>query len=82
DMSKAFIAGVGQHLPQAAIAFDGFHVVQLANRAVDAVRRQEAGGKRRALAQEDPLVLAQGQRQVDRWIGCPTPDSRPPGRGG
>jgi transposase len=39
DMSKAFIAGAAQHLPTAAIAFDGFHVVQLANRAVDAVRR-------------------------------------------
>ena len=46
DMSKAFIAGAGQHLPQAAIAFDGFHVVQMANRAVDAVRRQEARGER------------------------------------
>ena len=46
DMSKAFIAGAGQHLPQAAIAFDGFHVVQLANRAVDAVRREEARGER------------------------------------
>lgn len=46
DMSKAFIAGVAQHLPQAAIAFDGFHVVQLANRAVDAVRREEARGER------------------------------------
>lgn len=46
DMSKAFIAGTGQHLPQAAIAFDGFHVVQMANRAVDAVRREEAGGER------------------------------------
>jgi transposase len=42
DMSKAFIAGVAKHLPQAAVAFDGFHVVQLANRAVDAVRREEA----------------------------------------
>lgn len=46
DMSKAFIAGAAQHLPTAAIAFDGFHVVQLANRAVDAVRREEARGER------------------------------------
>ena len=42
DMSKAFIAGVAKHLPNAAVAFDGFHVVQLANKAVDAVRREEA----------------------------------------
>ena len=41
DMSKAFIAGAAQYLPKAAVAFDGFHVVQLANKAVDAVRRQE-----------------------------------------
>lgn len=42
DMSKAFIAGAAKHLPTAAVAFDGFHVVQLANKAVDAVRREEA----------------------------------------
>ena len=42
DMSKAFIAGAARHLPGAAVAFDGFHVVQLANKAVDAVRREEA----------------------------------------
>jgi transposase len=46
DMSKAFIAGVAQNLPTAAVAFDGFHVVQLANRAVDAVRREESRGER------------------------------------
>jgi transposase len=45
DMSKAFIAGTAEHLPAAAVAFDGFHVVQLANRAVDAVRREEARGE-------------------------------------
>jgi len=46
DMSKAFIAGAAKHLPTAAIAFDGFHVVQLANKAVDAVRREEAREER------------------------------------
>jgi transposase len=46
DMSKAFISGAAEHLPGAAIAFDGFHVVQLANRAVDAVRREEARSER------------------------------------
>ena len=46
DMSKAFICGAAKHLPAAAIAFDGFHVVQLANRAVDGVRREEARGER------------------------------------
>ena len=42
DMSKAFITGSAKYLPGAAIAFDGFHVVQMANKAVDAVRREEA----------------------------------------
>jgi transposase len=46
DMSKAFMAGAAQHLPAAAIAFDGFHVVQLANAAVDSVRREEARDER------------------------------------
>ena len=46
DMSKAFIAGAAEHLPTAAIAFDGFHVVQLANRALETVRREEATGER------------------------------------
>ncbi len=38
--------GGGQHLPAAAMAFDGFHVVQLANAAVDSVRREEARDER------------------------------------
>ncbi|BBE10963.1 hypothetical protein HH1059_03490 [Halorhodospira halochloris] len=41
DMSKAYIAGVQRYLPEAAITFDAFHVVQLANQAVDEVRRAE-----------------------------------------
>ena len=31
DMSKAYIAGVGKHLPNAGIIFDRFHIIQLAN---------------------------------------------------
>lgn len=42
DMSKAFIAGVSRVLVNADITFDAFHVIQLANRAVDEVRRREA----------------------------------------
>lgn len=41
DMSPAFIAGVREHLPQASLTFDKFHVVKLINDAVDAVRREE-----------------------------------------
>ena len=41
DMSKAYIAGVTRYLPNAEITFDKFHIIQLANAAVDEVRRQE-----------------------------------------
>jgi len=40
-MSRAYIAGVGRHLPNAAITFDRFHVIQLANAALEEVRRAE-----------------------------------------
>lgn len=41
DMSRAYIAGVGKHLPNAAITVDRFHVVKLANEALEEVRRAE-----------------------------------------
>ena len=41
DMSPAFIKGVGETLPNAAITFDKFHAVKLVNDAVDQVRREE-----------------------------------------
>ncbi len=42
DMSKSYIAGVGELLPNAEITFDPFHVMAIVNKAVDLVRRQEA----------------------------------------
>ncbi|TMN22629.1 ISL3 family transposase [Lentibacillus cibarius] len=41
DMSPAFIKGASEYFPDAAITFDKFHVIQEANKAVDAVRRTE-----------------------------------------
>lgn len=41
DMSKAFIKGVAEHLPNARITFDKFHVIAHANAAVDMTRRIE-----------------------------------------
>lgn len=41
DMAKSFIAGAREHLPQAQICFDPFHMVKLANEALDQVRRAE-----------------------------------------
>lgn len=41
DMSPAFIKGVGEHLPNARITFDKFHVIAHASLAVDKTRRIE-----------------------------------------
>jgi transposase len=41
DMSGAFIKGCAEHLPEARITFDKFHVVWHANAAVDKMRRIE-----------------------------------------
>jgi len=42
DMGAAFEAGIRENFPNAEITFDKFHVVKLANEAVDQVRREEA----------------------------------------
>jgi transposase len=41
DMSAAYIKGVGEHLPDAQITFDKFHVIAHASAAVDKTRRVE-----------------------------------------
>jgi len=41
DMSPAFIKGVTDHLPDARITFDKFHVIAHASTAVDKMRRAE-----------------------------------------
>jgi len=42
DMSPAFIKGIEENFPQASITFDKFHVIKIANEALDKVRRREA----------------------------------------
>lgn len=56
DMSPSYIAGVAEHLPEAEVTFDPFHVVAIINKAVDAVRREEV--------KENPLL--KGSRYV--WL--------------
>ena len=41
DMSAAYAKGVAVALPQAQISYDRFHVIAMANEAMDGVRRQE-----------------------------------------
>jgi len=42
DMSKAFIKGIEDNFPQAAITFDKFHVIKAVNEALEKIRRREA----------------------------------------
>jgi len=44
DMSPAFISGCIEHLPQAAITFDKFHVIKEVNNAMDELRQLERKG--------------------------------------
>jgi transposase len=41
DMANSYIAGVREHLPKALPCFDPFHLVKLANEALETVRRAE-----------------------------------------
>jgi transposase len=69
DMSKAFIAGTAEHLPNAKITFDTFHVIKLINDAVDEVRRAEVKSQpclkaSRYLWLKDASKWTAGQRQM------------------
>ncbi len=41
DMAKSFVAGAARHLPKAEVCFDPFHMIKLANEALEKVRRAE-----------------------------------------
>ena len=41
DMSEAFLSGIAEHLPNAQVTLDRFHIVKLINEAVTEVRRRE-----------------------------------------
>jgi transposase len=42
DMSPAFIKGAREHIPEAEVTFDKFHILKVINNAVDQVRKEEA----------------------------------------
>ena len=42
DMSGAFLSGVAEHLPNAQVTVDWFHIVQIFTRALDEVRKAES----------------------------------------
>jgi transposase len=77
DMSKAFLAAVGEQFPTAAVTVDWFHVVQLFTKAVDTVRKAEArlvkmpGAVRWAVlkAGDGPLTETQAQALAELESG-------------
>jgi transposase len=58
DMSQAYAAAVAQHLPNALIVFDRFHVMKLMNEKLDDLRRQLV----REAESEDARVAIKGTR--------------------
>ncbi|MDR3282284.1 MAG: ISL3 family transposase [Candidatus Methanoplasma sp.] len=73
DMSAAFICGVRESLPKAAITFDRFHVMKLANDAVDEVRKEESAktadlADARYLLARNRRDLSEGQKARVRLL--------------
>jgi len=70
DMSKAFIAGAGEHFPNAQICFDRFHVMKLCGEAIDQLRkditRNNGAMPRGAIwaLRGNPENLSEKQRQL------------------
>jgi len=70
DMCKAYIAKVRERLPHATIVFDPFHVVKLANAAVDEVRRAhvrtlKGQNKARVAVKKTRWVLLKAPENLD-----------------
>ena len=79
DMSAAYTKGVSEALPQARISFDRFHVIALANEAMDTVRRDEMreqpGSVRAAMGTQHKAVkgMLWGMRKHPAdWTGAQT----------
>lgn len=74
DMSPAFIKGVTDHLPNARITFDKFHVIAHASTAVDKMRRAEQKtdpdlkGLRWALLKDRSRLTANQSADLDALI--------------
>ena len=69
DMTGGYAKSVREHAPQATIVIDNYHVVQLATKALDEVRREHWNELRHA-GQAD----AAKQFKHDRWALLRNPD--------
>ena len=74
DMSPAFISGVSEHLPNAQITFDKFHVISHASEAIDQMRRIEQKldpglkGKRWVLLKDRAALSAAQRSELDQLL--------------
>ncbi len=83
DMSESFLAGALEHLPDAEITFDRYHVKAQLTRAVDLVRRAEAAEHHDVLARtrylwlRSPSSLTAAQmRRLDELLRLPLKTGR------
>jgi transposase len=72
DMSKAYILAVHQHLPQAVLVFDRFHVVKLFNERLSDFRRE--------LHREATDRLHKDVLKGTRWLLLKNPENLAPER--
>ena len=83
DMSPAYIRGVANHLPQARITFDKFHVVAHASAALDQTRRLEQRrdpglkGLRWTLLRDRQRLSAEARADSMPWSARPPPNAPP-----
>lgn len=75
DMSKAFIKGVKEQLPNAVVTFDKFHLIKLMNEALGKIRAEEARQFPEALKKSRFLFLknpenltAEDQERLDTMV--------------
>ena len=66
DMSAAYILGAAKYLPNALVSFDRFHVVALANEAMDKVRKSEWTNES-ARVQQELGELSPKERRSILW---------------
>ncbi len=67
DMSPAYIQAVTEHLPNAAIVFDHFHVIKLFNEKLSDLRRE--------LYREAPALLLKQVLKGTRWLLLKNPEN-------
>ena len=60
DVSSAYTSATREHLPEATICYDGFHILQWVNRALDRVFSEAAAGP-------DKVHMTSAQWSTTRW---------------